>query len=78
MLLVHGDAKLDTWLADYLTAFDTTGGDELQNICYLSLVLIDTARVLLHNLPKDSIYDMCDFEKVLPRNFSRTYKRPHN
>lgn len=73
-----GDAKLDHWLSDYLTAIDMAGGDMGNALRYLPLRLTGSARTWLNGLPPSTIHDWMDFEEAFINNFEGAYQRPGN
>ena len=74
----NGSAKLEDWLADYVTAVGIAGGNKRVAVRYVPLMLQGSARTWLNNLPDESVNSWLDFEEVFNRNFTDTYQRPGN
>jgi hypothetical protein len=54
------------------------GGSPNVAVCYLPLMLSDTAQQWINNLAENSIQTWFDMQTAFTENFERTYKRPHN
>lgn len=65
-----------TWLQDYATAMNIQNASTLIATRYLPLMLENTARTWINNLPKNSINSWAEMKKVFIKNFERTCKRP--
>ena len=65
-----------TWLQDYATAMNIQNASTLIATRYLPLMLEDTARTWINNLPKNSINSWAEMKKVFIKNFEGTCKRP--
>ncbi|KAI5000294.1 hypothetical protein ZWY2020_004883 [Hordeum vulgare] len=71
-----GTTKPEDWLIDYTTAVGIARGNKRVAVCYVPLMLTDSARTWLNSLPANSINSWVYFEEAFARNFTSTYKRP--
>ena len=68
--------KPEDWLTDYTTAIGITSANRRLAMRYAPLMLQESARTWLNNLPMGSINAWVNFEEAFVRNFTGTYKRP--
>jgi len=76
----NGETKLELWLAYFRLACQLGGAreDDRAIIRQLPLLLSDTARRWLEELPANQIHDWVDLVRVFEGNFKGTYIRPGN
>lgn len=71
-----GTTAPETWLPDYHTDVQTNGGNSLEAVKFLPLMLLDGARTWINGLPERSIHSWLDMAAVFVQHFRGTYKRP--
>ena len=72
-----GHARPDTWLQDYFWAYCIAkNGNSLVDVRYLPLMLQNTARSWINELPENSIHNWYDMQSQFFQNFKGTYKTP--
>jgi hypothetical protein len=69
-----GESKPETWLEDYRVAIQIGGCYDDVAMKHLPLMLEESARAWLNQLPPNSIFSWDDLSQVFVKTFEGTYK----